>query len=213
MIYNIDLVRTLSQAIKQQVMLNKDFDLSYYLQAYEADMATNGASRVVDFDVLRDMNGTLSPNNVVNIFQSIVPFISSVSRQIRSNYRADPQFLLAGMKTASVLESLQQYYAKFSDNNNGEVGSTGSSAGGFRNQTVLSSDALPENKIYVIYKAPSDDLARSTIVDLIYKPLYIIEEVTNSVKRTFVKSRTALEFVRTESMGVVEVRNYDRYLG
>jgi len=213
MIYNIDLVRTLSQAIKQQVMLNKDWDLAYYLGAYEAEMATNNASRIVDFEILKDMNNTISPNSVVNIFQSIVPFISSVSRQIRQNYRADPQYLLAGMKTASVLESLQQYYVKFGDNMNGETGSVGSTAGGFRNQTVLCSDALPENKIYVVYKAPSDDLARSTIVDLIYKPLYIIEEITNSVKRTFVKSRTALEFVRSESMGVVEIRNYDQFLG
>ena len=49
-IYNVDLIRTLSLAIKQQILLNKDWDLQYYLGAYESDMIANGASASFDLD-------------------------------------------------------------------------------------------------------------------------------------------------------------------
>lgn len=219
-IYNIDLVRTLSLAIKQQMLLNKDFELGYYLTAYEPEMMSNGASRLLDLEQFRDMNNTISPNSVLDIFKSVIPMVSSVSRTIRRNFRADPQYLLCGLKTASMLESLQTFVVNFPTVNNGEAGymanSSPQNASGpisFRRQTILASNALPEGKIYVIYKAPSDDLSRSTIIDLVYKPLYILDEVTNSIRRTFIKSRTTLEFTNIEAMGYIELQNYQRYLG
>lgn len=220
MIYNIDLVRTLSLAIKQQMLLNKDFELGYYLGVYEPEMKANGASRILDLEEFRAGNSTIQPNSVMDIFKSVIPMISSVGRTIRKNFRADPQYLLCGLKTASMLESLQNYTVNFPDMRNGEAGfqsnSTHLGASGpitFRKQTILASSSLPEGRIYNIYKAPSDDLSRATIIDLVYKPLYMIDEVTNSLKRTFVKSRTALEFTNIDAMGYIELKNYERYLG
>ena len=219
-IYNIDLVRTLSLAIKQQMLLNKDFELGYYLGAYEAEMRSNGASRLLDFVQYRSINNSITPNSVMDIFKSVIPMISSVSRTIRKNFRADPQYLLCGLKTASMLESLQNFVVNFPESRNGEGGFQANSshlntAGpiSFRKQTILASSSLPEGKIYNIYKAPSDDLSRATIIDLVYKPLYMIDEVTNSLKRTFVKSRTTLEFTNIEAMGYIELQNFERYIG
>jgi hypothetical protein len=220
MIYNIDLVRTLSLAIKQQMLLNKDFELGYYLHAYEPEMMSNGASRLVDLDEFKNSANNIAPNSVMDIFKSVIPMISSVGRTIRKNFRADPQYLLCGLKTASMLESLQSFVVNFPESRNGEAGFQSDSSHlnmsgpiSFRRQTILASSALPEGKIYNIYKAPSDDLSRATILDLVYKPIYFIDEVTNSLKRTFVKSRTTLEFTNIEAMGYIELRNFEKYIG
>ena len=185
-IYNVDLIRTLSLAIKQQILLNKDWDLQYYLGAYESDMIANGASASFDLDTFMSDGVIIQPNNVMDIFKSVIPYINSVSRTVRRNFRADPQYLLCGLKTASMLESLQTFVVNFPDQRQGEIGYQANSPHygekgpiSFRKQTILASGAVPEGKIYVIYKAPSDDLTRATIIDLVYKPLYLIDEVTN----------------------------------
>jgi hypothetical protein len=183
-------------------------------------MAANGASRTFDLDLFKQSGSIIQPNNVLDIFKSVIPMLSSISRQIRQNFRADPQYLLCGLQTASMLESLQTFVVNMPDMRNGEAGFVANStqhadAGpiSFRKQIILASASLPEGKIYNIYKAPSDDLSRATIIDLVYKPLYMIDEITNSMKRTFVKSRTTLEFSNIEALGVLTLQNYHDYLG
>lgn len=210
-IYNIDMVRTMSLAIKHQILLNKDFDLAFFLSTFEPEMAANGASITVDLVSFRDTKNFISPNNVIDIFRSVIPAISGISRTIRKNFRAAPQYLLAGIKTAALLETLQAYHVNMTGEKTGEAGFAANAAMDFRRMSVLSSAAIAEEKIYLIYKSPSDDLSRSAIVDLVYKPLYIIEEVTNSQKRVFVKSRTSFEFVRTEALGVITITDLPKY--
>jgi len=43
-----DIIRTLSEAIKRQILLNKDADLAFFLKAAEADMAANGTKESLD---------------------------------------------------------------------------------------------------------------------------------------------------------------------
>jgi len=209
------MVRTLSEAIRLQMLLNKDFDLSYYLQAHEPEMAANQASLLLDLDRYKTTSGgnQYQPANVLDVFKSIIPMISSIRRRVRANFRADPQYLIAGMKTASVLESLQDYMVNFSETRRGEAGFKGDTNIGFSKMSILHSDVIPDNKVYVVYKPTGDDLSRSVLIDLVYKPLYMIEEVTNSVKRTFVRSRSALEIVNPEALGVITVSNYQDLLG
>lgn len=152
-------------------------------------MIANGASATFDLDTFKAGGVILQPANVMDIFKSVIPFINTISRTIRKNFRADPQYLLCGLKTASMLESLQTFVVNFPDQKQGEMGYQANTPVhgiqgpiSFRKQTILASGAVAEGKIYVIYKAPSDDLTRATIIDLVYKPLYLIDEVTNSFK-------------------------------
>ena len=212
-IWNLDLVRTLSEAIRLQMLLNKDFDLSFYLQSYEAEMKNNQAYLQLDLSKYLTSQGEYGPNNVLDVFKSVIPLISALRRRIRQNFRADPQYLLAGLKTASILESLQDYLVSFSETRRAEAGFRGDTNIGFSKMKVLHSDVLPEGKIYSVYKPSGDDLSRSVLIDLVYKPLYMIEEVTNSVKRTFVRSRSALEIVNPEALGCIEITNFANILG
>ena len=177
-IYQLDLIRAYSMAIKTQILLNKDFDLAYYLRANEPEMILNGSSATFDVEYFKDMNNHISPNSYLDIFKGIVPKISVINRNIRKVFRADPQFIVAGMKCAAMLESLQQYAISYPDVQTGQMGygqgnntMHGSGDVDFRKQTILHCDAIPEDKLYIVYRAPSDDLTRTAIVDLIYKPL------------------------------------------
>jgi hypothetical protein len=212
-IYNIDLLRTLSMGIKTQMLLNKDQDLAYFLGKYEADMRSNGAAAFCDLEAFNNASGSFTPSNITDIFKGVVPFITALTRRIHKNFRGAPQYILAGERTAAILESLQSWEAAMPGMNAGSFGANNeSNIISFRKQTILCCNALPEGKIYLVYKAAGDDLARTAIADIVYKPLFMVDEITNSMKRTFVKSRTALEVTAPEALGVIYVDGYNKYL-
>lgn len=211
-IYNIDLVRTMSEAIKTQILLNKDWDLAYFLEAAETEMLANGTKQVISLSTYDASGGVLYPRNLVDIAKAVVPRVAMVNRVIHRNFRAEPQFLLTGLRTGALLESMQEWVAKISNYTDGEGGYVGSGSS-FMKQTILTSPAIKDDSIYPIYKAPNDNLSRAVIIDFIYKPLYIIEEITNSQKRTFVKSRTAMELCNPTAMGCIKVNGMEDILG
>ena len=211
-IYNIDTVRQMSEAIKTQIMLNKDHDIAFFLNAAEAEMATLGASQTLDMSSFYDSSSITVPASVADVFKALVPRIAIVNRTIFANFGATPQFLLTGLNTSAILECLQNYAVNMNDTSKGDFGFVGEAAA-FSKQRILFSPAIDDSKIYPIYKAPADNLSRSVLIDLIYKPLFIVEEVTNSLKRTFVKSRTAVEVCDTRAVGVVTVTGTSEILG
>jgi hypothetical protein len=181
-IYQIDLIRTLSMAIKNQMLYNKDCDLAFLLRTHEPQFIANGSAATYKMTDYMTSGAGFTPSNVLDVFKGVIPHITSVNRNIRKVFRADPQYIITGLKTASLLESLQAFMVGFQTNNYGEVGfSTQNSAIDFRKQTVLASDAIDDNKIYIVYRASNDDLTRTAIADLIYKPLYMIEGAPVSV--------------------------------
>jgi hypothetical protein len=189
-IFKIDLVRTLSEAIKRQILLNKDFDLKYFLEASEGDMAANGAVANVD---LRNYNrgggtGDFAPANVLDILRTIVPRIATLNGIIYRNFRMYPQYIVTGLRTAALLKSLQDMMVNMPDNK-GSLGWNGSSAQ-FANMKILECPAVDDSKMYLSTKAPQNALEKATIIDLIHQPLYIVQEITDGNLRHFVRSRT-----------------------
>lgn len=211
-IYNIDLVRTLSEAIKQQIVLNKDFDMAYFLEAAEPEMASNGTVQVLNLEKYMDQQGILSPRSLLDVMKSLAPRIAMVNTVIHRNFRAEPQFLVTGLRTGALLKSMQKFFSSVTNPTEGSVGFE-THGGNIMRQTVLMSPAIDDEKIYSVYKAPSDNLSRSVIIDFIYKPIYIIEEITNSMKRTFVKSRTAIELCTPHAVGCVKITGMNNILG
>jgi len=203
----------MSEAIKAQVMLNKDWDLGYFLEAAESEMAYWGSTQDINITNFNDMGAILSPTSFVDIFRSIIPKVAMINRVIHRNFRALPQYLITGLRTGAMLESMQKWSASIPNYSQGKAGYTAENPGAIIGQTILTSPAIGDNKIYVAYKAPGDNLSRSVIIDFVYKPLYIVEEITNSMKRTFVKSRTALEICQPQALGVLNVEGLTEFLG
>lgn len=212
-IFKIDIIRTLSEAIKRQIMLNKDTDLAYFLLAAEADMATNGTSLSMDLADY-DMTGTrFQPNSIIDVFKAVIPRIAILSGTIRRNFNMYPTYLVAGLKTSALLRSLQTLAIAMPGIGQGDggLGWTGDTAS-FLKMKVLESNAITEGKIYLSTKAPNDALEKSTIIDLIYQPIYIVTEVTDGNTRNFVKARTLIEIARADGLGVINIAGMDTHL-
>lgn len=224
-IYNIDLVKNISEAIKTQTLLNRDHDISTLLRMAEPEMKTMNTYEQVDFQIMRDTKGTLSPGFLSSIYQTIVPRFSVVSRFIYLNYGVVPQYILTGIRTAAVLENLQEFAVSLPTYKEGLSGFDNLHAMNihvnvFMKNVILTSPAIDNDKAYLLYspdikdvhdmpheaKLSNEDKLRSTVIaNIIYKPLYMIEEVTNSIKRTFIRSRSTLELFRPEGVGLVEM--------
>jgi len=208
-IFKIDIIRTLSEAIKRQILLNKDTDLAYFLLAAEADMAANGTSMSVDLGNYDIIGTRFEPNNVIDVFKAVIPRIAMVAGTIRRNFNMYPSYLVAGLKTSALLRSMQTLALSMPGigQGDGAFGWAGDSAQ-FLKMKVLESNAIGEGKIYLSTKAPNDALEKTTIVDLIYQPIYIVTEVTDGNTRNFVKARTMIEIPRTDGLGVINVTGF-----
>jgi hypothetical protein len=211
-IWNVNIVKTMSEAIKTQMLLNKDLDIVSILGASEVEMKENGAYQKMDFGPFYDTVGVTSPPDAIAIMRNVIPKMAMVSRTIQKNFGAMPQYIATGMNSAVMLESLQKVAMNMPDINNGTIGYVGDVVQ-FNKQSIIYTPALPNDKIYFIYRAPDDDLKTTTLLDIVYKPLYIIDEITNSLKYTFVKSRTAIEVCRTDAMGYIELDNIEQLIG
>jgi len=200
-IFKIDLARTLSEAIKRQIMLNKDHDLSFFLASAQSDIAANGAAVTLDFAKYTANTSSYTPTSAMDIFKNIAPKIAYVTGAIKRNFNMYPSYIVTGLNTAAMLRSLQDMVVSM-PNVQGEIGFNGSVAG-FLKLKVLESPAIADNDIYMSTKAPQNALEQSTILDLVYMPLYIVTEVTDGNARNFVRSRSMLDISRTEGLGYI----------
>ena len=196
----------MSEAIKRQILLNKDSDLAYFLLAAEADMLVNGTSLTFSLATYDTVGGRFEPNNIMDVFKAVIPRIAMVAGIIRRNFNMYPTYMVAGLKTAALLRSLQTMALAMPGIGQGDggFGWTGDTAN-LMKMKVLESNAIGEGKIYLSTKAPNDALEKSTILDLIYQPIYIVTEVTDGNTRNFVKARTLIEIPRADGLGVINI--------
>jgi len=206
-IYNIDLLKTISEAIKRQISLNKDYDITYMLKAYESEMANHGAKFTIDLDNFK-ASGNYTPTTPMDVFKSVIPHISNLSGVIRRNCQMYPTFLVAGSKTAAMLRSLQDMMISM-PGQQGQLGFSGQTAQ-FMKMKILEATSADQNKIYSVCKP--GNLQHSVLIDLIFNPMYIISEITDGAKIQYVRTRSMLEMARTSAVGVIEMQNLDNYL-
>ena len=194
-------------------MLNKDCDLAYFLAAAEADMITNGTSLTLTLGDYDMSSGKFQPDNIIDLFKAVIPRIAIIAGTIRRNFNMYPTYLVAGLKTSALLRSLQTVAMAMPGIGQGDggFGWTGDTAQ-LMKMKVLESNAIDEGKIYLSTKAPNDALEKSTILDLIYQPIYIVTEVTDGNTRNFVKARTLIEIPRADGLGVLNIVGLDTHL-
>lgn len=89
-IFKIDLARTLSEAIKRQILLNKDYDLAYFLKAAEPQIALNNAMFNVNLSNYNTAANAYTPNNVYDVMKGVIPYISSAISTVYRNFQMYP---------------------------------------------------------------------------------------------------------------------------
>jgi hypothetical protein len=206
-VFKIDLLRTLTEAIKKQISLNADYDIMFQLQAAHSDIISNDARFVIDLDNYRATAGDYRPTNPLDLFKSIVPTITMAMGRIRHNFQAYPKYLVAGQKSAAILKSLQDMAVNL-PGLQGDLGFTGATAQ-FLKLKIIESLYCDEERMYLSVKPAA--LENSTLIQLIYHPLYMVREVTDGASRTYVRSRTKPTLARQDGLAMIEIENSGRY--
>lgn len=98
----------------------------------------------------------------------------------------------------------------------GGLGWSGSDAQ-FLKLKILESFAIDansaSNRMYLTTKAPDNQLEKASIIDIVYNPLYIINEVTHGQTKSYVRSRTLIEVARTDGIACINVTGTENIIG
>ena len=209
-LYDINILAELKNHVKDQIKLNRDYEIAELLDSNIPFAQTIGQYVEVDFANFQDGGATgLRPVTIQDIFKNFVPALNALIERMRRQNNMEVQYLVTSVDTAAVLKSLQEFSLKM-DGLQGMAGTSGS-VGAFAKLEIIESYAVTNDMVHVITEAAT--LGQSSIVMVMYKPLYIITETTNSIRRTFIKSRTWLGIVRPEGLGHIRFVNYESYFG
>jgi hypothetical protein len=206
-IYKLDIISELKNFVKQQIKLNRDYEIADLLESNIPFATSIGQYKEIDFGQFTQTGG-FKPSNVQDVFKNIVPTIMSLVEKMRKTNNMEVQYLACGVDVAVILKSLQEFSVKF-EKMNGETGVMGT-VGGFNKLEIIESYAINDDLMHLVLVAPA--MNQSSIVEVLFKPLYIITETTNSIRRTFIKSRTWIGIVRSEGIGTIRLKGYDAWV-
>ena len=211
-LWNMDVLTMLKDHIKDQMKLNKDAEIADLLFGNIPAAKKYGLYREFDLTAFMQSNGVgamTRPTNVMDIFKNIYPIFVDLIDQMRKRIKMEPRYIICGTKAGSVLKSLQQFETSLV----GQVGEIGQVKGvpAINKFEIIVSDTVEEDLIHLVTKSEQYNL--STILEVTYKPLYVIIETTNSKRRTFIKSRGWIGIVRNEGIATIKVKNFNSYFG
>lgn len=207
-LYNLDIIAQLKGYVKDQIKLNRDYEIADLLESNIPAAKSYGHYREIDLSSIAGATDT-KPASVQDIFKNIVPVLIALQEKIRKSTRFEIKYLVTGIDSAAVLKSMQSFAVKM-DGFEGETAMNGET-GNINKLEVITSHAVGNDLIHLIPK--SESLAQSSIVEISHKPLYVITETTDSVKRSFIKSRNWIGIVRNEAIGTIKLTGYNTALG
>jgi hypothetical protein len=207
-LYNINILAELKNHVKDQIKLNRDFEIADLLEANMTFADTIGQLVTVDLSSFVGSD-KVRPTTIQDIFKNVVPPINALIERMRRQNNMEVKYLVCGIDVSAILKSLQEFAIRM-EGLQGEAGFTGS-VGAFAKLEIVASYAVRPDLLHLIIEAPT--LPQSSIAMIMYKPLYIITETTNSIRRTFIKSRTWIGIVRPEGIGTVVLDGYENYFG
>jgi len=206
-LFNLNIIAELKNFVKQQIKLNRDFEIAEILESNIPYVKNIDQYREVDLSQF--VGADFKAANVQDVFTNIIPAIMALVEKMRRTNNMEVEYLACGIDVAAILKSMQDYAVRF-DKFEGTAGLKGGAVADFTKLQIVESYAIAPDLIHLIVTNPT--LSQATLVMITYKPLYILLSVDNSIKRTFIKSRTWIGLVRSEGHGVIRLVNYEKYL-
>lgn len=207
-LYDVNILAELKNHVKDQIKLNRDIEIADLMESNIEFAKTFGHYMEVDLSTFIG-SSEVRPASIQDIFKNLIPSLMSLVEIMRRTNNMDVEYIVCGINASVILKSMQEFAIKM-DGMTGQSGMSGTT-GAFAKLEIVSSYAVSEDLIHLVTGASS--LAQSSLVEVLYKPLYIIIETTNSIRRTFIKSRTWIGVVRPEGIGTIRLQNYAKYFG
>jgi hypothetical protein len=200
-LYNLDIIAQVKDYVKDQMKLNKDYEIAELLETNVPAAKKFGHYAEIDFSTITAQTGT-NPRTFTEVFKNLLPVIVMLQEVVRKNTRLEFSYIVCGVKAAAVLKSMQEFTMKLA----GAVGEMGmkGSIGDFAKLEIVTSFAVTDDLIHLVTK--SETLSQCTLLEVSHKPFYVIREVTNSINRTFIKSRNWIGIVRSEGIATIKVK-------
>jgi hypothetical protein len=207
--FKADILKTYMLAIKKQMQYNKDVDVANILRRYEPKMREYGHSTICDLNKFKTAGGLYTPSDIKSVLNGIIGSITFLNGKIHSDFHLYPNVLICGRAVGNMLALMNdQVYNTKDITVGGTYGLASNNVSSFNNQKLVVSDVIADDRIYPLYK-PTDDKTHASLVDVIHRPLYAAEEMDQSVKVTYIRSRTTIDVIRDESFGYVEMKNFE----
>ena len=206
-LFNLNIIAELKDFVKHQIKLNRDFEIAEILESNIPYLQTINQYREVDLSEF--IGDDFKAANVQDVFKNIIPAIMALVEQMRRTNNMDVKTLACGIDVAAILKSMQDYAIRF-DKMEGSTGMKSIGTAEFSKLDIVESYAISPDLIHLLVN--NSTLSQSTLVTIVYKPLYILLSVDNSIKRSFIKSRNWIGLVRSEGAGCVRLKNYEKFL-
>jgi hypothetical protein len=195
--YNIDYLRDLAQAIKAQLALLKDYEIVEEMKINENGFSAN---LTVDFN---NMPASMNPSNPADYLSFIVPALIKARNIVFSETLLEPTYIAVNPKNAEIIESLINSVA-LQSNPSSKLGISASDVMSIQKFTVLKSNYVPENKIYLIAQGNRNNPG---IVDAILGAPIVktVEEGTQTKVMVFPNS--TIVFIDPKKMASIQILN------
>ena len=195
--YNIDYLRDLAQAIKAQLALLKDYEIVEEMKVNESGFS---ARLTVDFN---NMPATMTPANPADYLSFIIPALIKARNIIYYETLLEPTYIAVNPKNAEVIEALVNFVS-LQSNPSSKLGVSASDVMAIQKFTVLKSNYVPENKIYLIAQGNRNNPG---IVDAILGAPIVktVEEGTQTKVMVFPNS--TIIFIDPKKMASIEIKN------
>jgi len=206
-LFNLDIIAELKNFVKQQIKLNRDFEIAEILESNIPFLKTIGQYREVDLSQF--VGDDFKASNVVDVFKNIIPSIMALIEQMKRSTNMNAEYLACGIDVAAILKSLQEQAVRF-EKQEGSLGLKAGTTADFAKLEIVESYAISPDLIHILVANPT--LSQATLVMVTFKPLYILLSVDNSIRRSFIKSRTWIGLVRPEGQGTIRLKNYEKFI-
>lgn len=207
-LWDMDIISDLHEIIKLQINLNKDAEIAALL--FNNIPNARKFKQYIEYDIGQYVtDNNLRPTNVNDIFKNIGPILTNLFDQMMKHTKMEPEFLVAGIKVGSILKSIQEFNVQLEK----QSGTFGQSADkpNINKVKIITSDAIEDDFLHLVVK--KEEYKYATILEVVYKPLYLIKEVTNSISRIFFRSRNWIGIIRAEGIATIRLKGYKKFFG
>ena len=202
--YDINYLTELAQKVREQILLEKDVEISNLLKRRDSDIVNYGHVATVDFN---NMPAQMNPANPKDVYMFLMGAIYKMANVLYDDVYIQPKYILVNPKDAHMLES----FVEISSVWGGQMSRLNENAGlGNTKFVILKSRTIPQGTMYLVAKAPGRD--NPVFIDAILRnaPIITTTKIDVKTKVTIVPNSKVI-FIDPKKVAKIIIKNAPSY--